>query len=276
MTNRLAAILDHKRAELDTKMRRMPRNRLEQASAERMAREADRRLPRHDFVPALHAHAPMAVIAEVKRASPSAGTIRAGAEPAEVARRYADAGAAAVSVLTDERFFQGCLDHLRAVREAVAVPLLRKDFTLDAYDVVEAHATGADAVLLILAALDDATAAALLREAAERGMAALVEVHEAAEMKRAAQLGASLIGVNNRNLKTFDVDLATFGLLAPLAPPDAFLVAESGIRSALDVRRVAAAGARAVLVGEALMRADDPAALLRELGKGASAPCASG
>jgi indole-3-glycerol phosphate synthase len=270
----LGAILEHKRAELETRRRRVPLAALESVSAERSARAAERgdRHPR--FLDSLRAAGPVAVIAEVKRASPSAGVIRATADPADIARRYAEAGAAAVSVLTDERYFHGSLDDLRAVRGAVSAPLLRKDFTLDVYDVVEAHACGADAVLLILAVLDDPTVKDLRREASNRGMDVLVEVHNADEMLRATDMRAPLIGVNNRNLRTFEVDLATFESLAPMAPPEAFLVAESGIAAPLDVARVAAAGARAVLVGEALMRSDDPAALMKAFRGGEAPPCA--
>ena len=210
------------------------------------------------------------VIAEVKRRSPSKGDLAKIADPAELARRYAAGGAAAISVLTEERRFGGHLDDLRAVRAAVDTPLLRKDFLVEPYQVLEARAAGADLVLLIVAALDDDTLRRLHDLAGELGMAALVEVHDEAESARAAQLGAELVGVNARNLKTLDVDPDTFGRLAPLLGPtggtdDPVLVAESGILSPVDVKRYVAEGARAVLVGEALVRDGDPESAVRAL-----------
>lgn len=207
---------------------------------------------------------PVRVLAEIKRASPSAGPIRPGADPAVIARAYAAAGAAAISVLTDEDFFDGNLDFLGRVRAAVDLPLLRKDFLIDRYQVVEARAAGADAVLLIAAALDDDTLGALAAEAARLGMAALVEVHDEVEAARAVAVGAPLVGVNHRNLATFSIDM---GLTARLAPMLAgrVLVAESGIKTAADVATLAAAGADAILVGETLMRAASPGAALRAL-----------
>lgn len=207
----------------------------------------------------------VALIAEIKRASPSRGVLSADFDPVALATTYAAHGATAISVLTDERFFGGDLTHLTAVRAAVSVPVLRKDFVLDPYQVYEARAAGADAVLLIVAALDDARLANLHALIVELGMAALVEVHDEAELARALTLGASLIGVNNRDLRTFTVALATTERLARLVPPDVALVAESGIFSADDVRRMGAVGAHAVLVGEALVTAPDVAARVREL-----------
>lgn len=207
----------------------------------------------------------VALIAEIKRASPSRGVLSAAFDPLALAMIYAAHGAAAISVLTDERFFGGDLAHLTAVRAAVSVPVLRKDFVLDLYQVYEARAAGADAVLLIVAALDDARLADLHALIVELGMAALVEVHDEAELERALALGAPLIGVNNRDLRTFTVDLATTERLARLVPPDVTLVAESGIFTADDVRRMGTAGAHAVLVGEALVTAPDVAARVREL-----------
>jgi indole-3-glycerol phosphate synthase len=220
--------------------------------------------PRRDFRAALARGPAPAVIAEMKRASPSRGPIRADYDPAAFARGYAAAGAAALSVLTDERFFGGALDHLAAAREACHLPCLRKDFLVDPWQVDEARAFGADAVLLIVAAAPAALARELLAAAAEAGLAVLVEVHTEAELARAAELGAGIVGVNNRDLATFIVSLETTERLAPRAPAGALLVAESGIRSAADLRRMTAAGATAVLVGEAFMERPDPGAALAE------------
>ena len=208
---------------------------------------------------------PVRAIAEIKRASPSAGPIRPGADPAAIARDYADAGATAISVLTDRRFFDGELAFLGRVRAAVALPLLRKDFLIDPYQVVEARAAGADAVLLIVAALDDARLGELLGAARAAGMDALVEVHSEAEAERALAAGADLVGVNHRDLATFRMDMGLTGRLRAVVPVDAVLVAESGIRTAADVGALAAAGADAILVGESLMRADSPGQALRAL-----------
>ncbi len=205
------------------------------------------------------------VIAEVKRRSPSKGDLADIPDPAALARAYAAGGAAAISVLTEERRFGGSLDDLRAVRAAVDTPLLRKDFIVDAYQLLEARAAGADLVLLIVAALDDDTLRRLHDEARELGMAVLVEVHDEAETERAVALGAELVGVNARNLKTLAVDDETFGRLAPLVPDDRVLVAESGISGVADVRRFVDEGARVVLVGEALVRDGDPETAVRTM-----------
>lgn len=211
--------------------------------------------PRH-FIDALH-RTSVALIAEVKHASPSKGVLIENFDPVSLGTTYAQNGAAAISVLTDEPFFQGHLDHMTAVRRAVHVPVLRKDFTLDAYQVYEGRAAGADAMLLIVAALEDALLADLHALICTLSMAALVEVHNEAELERALKIGARLIGVNNRDLKTFREDLATTERLAKLMPPDVTLVAESAIRSADDVRRMGRCGARAILVGEGLVKADN-------------------
>jgi indole-3-glycerol phosphate synthase len=205
------------------------------------------------------------VIAEVKRRSPSKGDLAEIADPAALARQYAAGGAAAISVLTEERRFGGHLDDLRAVRAAVDLPVLRKDFIVDPYQVLEARVAGADLVLLIVAALDDETLRRLHDQARELGMAVLVEVHDEPETARAVDLGAELVGVNARNLKTLAVDDDTFGRLAPLVPADRVLVAESGISSPVDVKRYVAEGARAVLVGEALVKDGDPEGAVRAM-----------
>ncbi len=205
------------------------------------------------------------VIAEVKRRSPSKGPLSDIPDPAALAAVYARGGAAAISVLTEERRFGGSLADLRSVRAAVGTPLLRKDFVVADYQVLEARAAGADLVLLIVAALDDGELRHLYDLTRELGMRALVEVHDEAETERAVALGAELVGINARNLKTLDVDPATFGRLAPLVPADRVLVAESGISGPADVSRFVAEGARAVLVGEALVKDGDPEVAVRAM-----------
>src|SRR4051812_36850801 len=215
--------------------------------------------PPRDPMP--HFRAPgSSVIAEVKRRSPSKGDLADIADPADLARQYAAGGAAAISVLTERRRFGGSLEDLRAVRSAVDVPVLRKDFIVESYQLVEARAAGADLALLIVAALDDETLRRLHDEACELGLTVLVEVHDERETERAVALGAELVGVNARNLKTLAIDPDTFGRLAPLVPDDRVLVAESGIFGPADVRRFVAEGARAVLVGEALVKDGAPRA----------------
>jgi indole-3-glycerol phosphate synthase len=220
--------------------------------------------PARDPMPQFRA-AGSSVIAEVKRRSPSKGELADIPDPALLAAAYARGGAAAISVLTEERRFGGSLDDLRAVRAAVDTPLLRKDFIVTSYQLVEARAAGADLALLIVAALDDDGLRRLHDEARELGLTVLVEVHDEAETERAVALGAELIGVNARNLKTLEVDADTFGRLAPLVPDDRVLVAESGISGPDDVRRFVGEGARAVLVGEALVRDGDPEAAVRAM-----------
>ena len=206
------------------------------------------------------------IIAEFKRRSPSKGVIRERADPSEIAREYASAGAAAMSVLTEEDYFDGSLDDLHEIRSAVALPLLRKDFIFDEYQVYETAAAGAAAVLLIVAALDDDRLTSL-REIAEDelGMDALVEVHDGNEMNRAALCGANLIGVNNRDLRTFDVSLETSLNLAASAPAGAMLVSESGLRTKGDLLRLEEVGYRGFLIGESLMRAESPGEALAAL-----------
>jgi indole-3-glycerol phosphate synthase len=206
-----------------------------------------------------HFRAPgSSVIAEVKRRSPSKGDLADIPDPAELARRYAAGGAAAISVLTERRRFGGSLEDLRAVRAAVDLPILRKDFIVTTYQLVETRAAGADLALLIVAALDDDTLRRLHDEARGLGLTVLVEVHDEAETERAVALGAELVGVNARNLRTLEIRQDTFGRLAPAIPDDRVKVAESGIFGAADVRRVVDEGARVVLVGEALVRDGDP------------------
>jgi indole-3-glycerol phosphate synthase len=230
--------------------------RTSQRSAEIVAQAKDA-APARGFRSALLRPAEVRLLAEVKRRSPSAGEIRPGADPAEVARAYEAAGAAAVSVLTDREFFGGDLAALRAVRAAVRLPILRKDFVVDPVQVWEARAAGADAVLLIARILDDSALAGLLGLAVELGMDALVEAHDGAEVERSLAAGATLLGVNNRDLDTFTTDLELCVRLAPAVPADVVYVAESGIRTADDVDRLGAAGVDAVLVGESLMRQPD-------------------
>ena len=222
-----------------------------------------------DFIGALAAPraGDVGLIAEVKRASPSAGVIRADFDPVTIAKEYAAAGASCLSVLTDEKYFQGSPEYLRQIRAAVDLPLLRKDFVIDARQIAEAVDWGADAVLLIVAILGDDQLREFHELATGAGLAALVEVHDAGELRRASALNAPLIGVNNRNLKNFTVDLGTTEALAAyLNLSQTLLVAESGIHSRADVERLTAAGAKAILVGESLMRESDIAAKVRELG----------
>jgi indole-3-glycerol phosphate synthase len=219
---------------------------------------------RRDFRAALMAKSP-AIIAEIKKASPSKGLLSPDFNPVTLAREYESGGAAALSVLTDEHFFQGSLADLKAARQATGIPVLRKDFTLDEYHVVEAAAHGADAILLIAAILDAARIRALRELAAAYGMAALVETHSESELDIALEGGADLVGVNNRDLRTFDVKLATSLRLAARIPSSVVKVSESGIHSAADVKLLREAGYDAFLVGEHLMKSRSPAAALRAL-----------
>jgi indole-3-glycerol phosphate synthase len=223
--------------------------------------------PPRDFETALRPRGPQRVrlIAEVKRASPSQGVLNADLDPVSQARAYAAAGAAAVSVLTDAKYFNGTLDDLVAVRAAVEGPVLRKEFIVAEYQLWESRAAGADAVLLIMAALDQAALADLMHAATAIGLGTLVEVHTAVELERALAVGAHVIGVNNRDLQTLRTSLAPSLRLLPLIPAGPVAVSESGIMTGADVQRVVAAGAHAVLVGESLVRASDVEAKVREL-----------
>jgi len=207
------------------------------------------------------------LIAEVKKASPSRGLLRADFDPVSLAKTYAAAGAAAISVLTEERHFQGSLDHLRAIREVCpdGPPLLRKDFLFDEYQLYESRCAGADAVLLIAAIPEPALLRELIAVSRSLGMDSLVEVHDEYELERALAAGAQIVGINNRDLRTFQVDLSTTERLAPLVPDGRTFVAESGIFSRADIERLAAGGVDAVLIGEALVTAPDPATKVREL-----------
>lgn len=221
-------------------------------------------LPPRDMVEALCGEH-VSLIAEVKCASPSKGLLTNDFAPVMLATTYAHNGASAISVLTDEDFFRGSLDYLIAVRRAVDIPLLRKDFIIDAYQVFEGRAAGADAILLIAAALSDVQLADLYALTLGQGMTPLVEVHNEWEMERALQLGATLIGINNRDLKTFNVDLSTTARLARMVDDDVLLVAESGIFTVENVREMGRLGANAILVGESLMTAPDTVSLTRDL-----------
>jgi len=255
----LDEILSHKRSELAGRRSHVSMGEL-QARCRRL-------VPALDFEAALRPRAGERVrlIAEVKKASPSAGVLNAALDPATQARAYAGAGAAAISVLTDEKYFRGSLDDLVAVRAAVSAPLLRKEFIVDEYQLWESRAAGADAVLLIVAALDPARLSDLMQAAAAIGLATLVEVHDSAELDTALRAHAPVIGVNNRDLRTLRTSLDPSLALLPLIPPDHVAVSESGIASGADVERVVAAGAHAILVGEGLVRAPDVSAKVREL-----------
>ncbi|MBK9443042.1 MAG: indole-3-glycerol phosphate synthase TrpC [Comamonadaceae bacterium] len=230
--------------------------------------DAESRVLTRDFVGALRAKIAAgkpAVIAEVKKASPSKGVLRADFFPADIAQSYAEYGAACLSVLTDQQFFQGCVDFLKQARASCQLPVLRKDFMVDAYQIYESRAMGADAILLIAACLNDAQMKEFEQIARSLDMAVLVEVHDAAELERALKLKTPMIGVNNRNLKTFEVSLDTTLTLMRDIPPDRLLVCESGIHTRDDVLRMGAAGVNAFLVGEAFMRADEPGEALAAL-----------
>lgn len=260
MTDTLSAILAYKRDEVATRRAARSLNTLE---ADARAQSAPRGFARALAVAQTAGRYPL--IAEIKKASPSKGLIRADFSPPDLARAYYSGGAACLSVLTDAPSFQGADAYLAQARDAVPLPALRKDFMVDPWQVAEARAIGADAVLIIVAALDDGLMAEIESAAIERGMDVLVEVHNEAEVERAARLRSRLIGVNNRDLKRFVTDIATTERLAPLMPEGTLLVSESGINSHADLVRLAACGARCFLVGESLMRQADVAAATRAL-----------
>ena len=233
-----------------------------------MRADAESRVLTRDFEGAMRAKiaaGQAAVIAEIKKASPSKGVLRAEFIPADIAQSYAEHGAACLSVLTDKQFFQGSVDYLKQARASCDLPVLRKDFMIDAYQVYEARAMGADAILLIAACLDDAQMADLEAMARSLDMAVLVEVHDRAELDRALKLKTRLVGINNRNLRTFEVTLQTTLDMLPDVPADRLLVTESGILNAADVQRMRDANVHAFLVGEAFMRAAEPGEALAKL-----------
>ncbi|WP_417229459.1 indole-3-glycerol phosphate synthase TrpC [Brevundimonas sp.] len=260
MTDVLDRIAAYKRDDVAARKRATPQSEIE-------ARATAATAPRGFRAALARTATPVrpALIAEIKKASPSKGLIRADFDPPELARAYQAGGAACLSVLTDGPSFQGDDTYLVAARAAVTLPCLRKDFLVDPWQVAESRALGADCILIILAMVEDVLAAELLSEAGRFGMDALIETHDEAEMARALALGGDLVGINNRSLRTFEVDLATTARLAALAPPTALLVAESGIFTPDDVARVTADGARAILVGESLMRQPDVASATRAL-----------
>ena len=257
MSDILADIVAHKRQEIAAAKAAVPEAMLRQQLATAP--------PPRDFFAALAAAGPVALIAEVKRASPSAGLIRADFDPVAIARTYQQHGATCISVLTDEKFFQGSLDDLRRVRAVAEIPVLRKDFILDAYQLLEARAAGADAVLLIAECLDDCQLRGLHTQAIELGMTPLVELYEPANLQRVLDAGATLIGVNNRDLRTFQTELEHVIRLRPQVPDQCLLVAESGIHTPADVARLRSAGIDAMLVGESLMRRADIGAAVTAL-----------
>jgi indole-3-glycerol phosphate synthase len=260
MSDILNKIIAVKRLEIEEAINRKP--------LAAMRKDAESRVLTRDFVGALRAKIAAgqpAVIAEIKKASPSKGVLRADFIPADIAQSYAEFGAACLSVLTDQQFFSGQIDYLKQARASCSLPVLRKDFIIDAYQVYESRVMGADCILLIAACLDDAQMKALEALAMSLDMAVLVEVHDEAELARALKLRTPLIGINNRDLNTFEVSLDTTLALVDKVPADRLLVTESGITTPEDVRRMRDAKVHAFLVGEVFMRADDPGVALAEL-----------
>jgi indole-3-glycerol phosphate synthase len=249
---------------VQTKRTEIARARATVSESELRARIVDAP-PVRDFFAALAAEGPIKLIAEVKKASPSVGLIRADFEPVAIARIYEVHGATCISVLTDEPHFQGHLSFLTAIRAAIGLPVLRKDFILDSYQLLEARAAGADAVLLIAECLDDCNLRKLFNETCELGMTPLVELYEPTNLPRVLEAGATLIGVNNRNLHTFEVDLEHTIRIRREVPDDCLLVGESGIKTRADVEKLSAAGVDAILVGESLMRESDIGAAVDRL-----------
>lgn len=228
-----------------------------QLPSEVLLEQLDQAPPVRDFVAALRADPDIGLIAEVKKGSPSAGVIRADFDPVQIARTYEQHRASCLSVLTDEQFFLGHLDYLRSIRQHVNIPILRKDFMIDRYQVLEARAAGADCILLIAECLDDCQLRDLYFYASELGMESLIELYDAENLDRVLKLEPALVGINNRDLRTFETDLERTSRLARYIPPTTLLVSESGIKTRADVDRVKAGGARAILVGEGLMRSAD-------------------
>ena len=263
MTDVLSRIAAYKRLDVAERKTRKP-----EAEIERLAASAP---PVRGFRAALAAAPGLGLIAEIKKASPSKGLIRRDFDPPALARAYAEGGATCLSVLTDQPSFQGEDGYLAAARAAVDLPALRKDFLVDPWQVAESRALGADCILVILAMVDDGLAGELMQAARRHGLDALVEVHDELELARATALGADMIGVNNRDLRSFVTDLAVFEQLAPLAPSGVLLVAESGISTSADAIRLRDAGAHALLVGESLMRRGDVAEATRTLMEGCRA-----
>lgn len=257
MSDILQEIVAHKRTEVERAKHLRPESAIEQM--------LDAAPPVLGFVDALEAKGPVALIAEVKRASPSAGLISDSFDPVAVAAEYERYGAACVSVLTDEKYFQGSLDDLSAVRRTISLPLLRKDFLIDRYQVLEARASGADCVLLIAECLDDCHLRELYFYASELGMDVLIELYDVENLDRVLKLEPALVGVNNRNLRTFITDLEHTVRLAPQIVGTSLLVSESGIRTREDVQTLKRAGVRAILVGETLMRSDNLESKIAEL-----------
>jgi indole-3-glycerol phosphate synthase len=260
MSDILERIAAYKRDEVSARKAARPL-----AEVEAAARSASKTRGFRAALERAHGPGRLALIAEIKKASPSRGLIREDFDPPVLAKAYEHGGAACLSVLTDAPSFQGADDYLVAARAATALPCIRKEFLVDPWQVAESRALGADAILVILAMVDDALAADLMVAARAYGMDVLVETHDDLEMTRAARLGADLVGVNNRNLRTFAVDLAVTERLAAAAPPEALLVTESGIFTPADAARLERSGARAMLVGESLMRQADVAAATRAL-----------
>jgi indole-3-glycerol phosphate synthase len=254
----LEAIVAATRARVEAAISREPRVSLERRA---MARTPDAAA----FTARLARGGSLNVIAECKRRSPSRGVLRAAYDPVSIATGYERAGAAAISVLTEPGFFDGSLDHLVSVRQAVGIPLLRKDFLVDEYQLLEARAAGADAILLIVAALDDRALVSLSRAAQALGLAALVEVHSIEECRRAVDAGAAIVGVNNRNLRTLQVDLAASRQVAEVLPKSVIAISESGLKTAADLQAMKSLGYRAFLMGERFMIEPDPGAALAGL-----------
>ncbi|MEW6381716.1 MAG: indole-3-glycerol phosphate synthase TrpC [bacterium] len=257
MTPILDEILIHKRIEVARKKLSLPFRELEERTKSLP--------PARNFYQALKQPDGISIIAEIKKASPSRGIIRKSFDPIQIAQVYEQEGASAISVLTDQKFFQGDLDYLRKVREIVSLPLLRKDFIIDEYQIYEARAAGADAVLLIAAALSPERLGGLYSLARSIGLQVLLEVHDRDELDTALAIGAAIIGINNRNLKTFQVDLSVTASLAPLIPHDRVIVSESGIHEASQLHFLESLGVDAVLIGEAFMAHDDIGQAFRKL-----------